>query len=129
MFIARTFSFVIIVPLFIYAVYWTTTPAKYLFMAFSVLLGFQAVNEYLKMLSLQGWKSYRLLTSFLGMLFIVSPLFNGFFLILLPEIIVFWLIILFSKDKKESLLKTVVSSSALIVIAFPLSILVSIHRM
>ena len=129
MFIARTFSFVIIVPLFIYAVYWTTTPAKYLFMAFSVLLGFQAVNEYLKMLSLQGWKSYRLLTSFLGMLFIVSPLFNGFFLILLPEIIIFWLIILFSKDKKESLLKTVVSSSALIVIAFPLSILVSIHRM
>lgn len=129
MFIARAFSFVIIVPLFIYAVYWTTLPARYFFTGFAVLLGFQAVNEYLKMLSLQGWKSYRLLTSFFGMLFIVSSMFEGFFMVLLPEIIIFWLIILFSKDKKESLSKIVVSSSALIVIALPLSILVNIHTM
>lgn len=127
MFIARTFSFIIIVPLFIYAVYWTTAPAKYLFMVFAVLLGFQAVNEYLKMLSLQGWKSYRLLTSFFGMLFIISSLFESLFIILLPEIIIFWLIVIFSKDKKESLKKIIVSSSALIVVAYPLSALVSIH--
>lgn len=129
MFIARAFSFVIIVPLFIYAVYWTTTPARYFFTAFAILLGFQAINEYLKMLSLQGWKSYRLLTSFLGMLFIVSSIFQFSFMILLPEIILFWLIILFAKDKKESLFKVIVSSSAFIVIAFPLSMLIKIHEM
>ena len=127
MFIARAFSFIIIVPLFIYAVYWTTAPAKYLFMAFAVLLGFQAINEYLKMLSEAGWKSYRLLTSFFGMLFIISSLFKGLFIILLPEIIIFWLIVIFSKDKKESLKKIIVSSSALIIVAFPLSALVNIH--
>ncbi len=70
-----------------------------------------------------------MLTSFLGMLFIVSSLFNCSFMILLPEIILFWLIVLFAKDKKESLFKVVVSSSAFVVIAFPLSMLVKIHEM
>jgi len=127
-FIARTFSFVIIVPLFIYAVYFKTVPANILFITFAIILGFQAVNEYLKMLSQGGWKSYRLLGAVFGLLLIISSFYSKMFIVLLLESMTFWVVLLFSKDKKESLQKIIVSSSSLIMVALPLSILVLIHE-
>lgn len=129
----RIISFFILIPLFLFITLSDSQAAFWLFAISAVFLCFNAVAEYLEMLSGIKKESFPFITSCFSSFAILCVLSVRDIFVMFPLMAAFviflWIDLLFSKEKEKSLDKIINSSSALLLIVLPLSFIPAIYTM
>jgi len=104
---------------------------KILFVILGAFLAYFGVNEFLSMLEKLDLKSYKKITSFVSALILILVVLEVKIIVIITIITLLvvsgWFMFVIFDNKKDTILKVAISSSALILLLFPLYFLVPIY--